>query len=603
VRVRTDVAALTKTFDYSVPPRWDDAVRLGTRVRVALHGRRVGGWVVADHVEPPAGVTPVPLAHLSGWGPPPALLDLAQWAAWRWAGPESFFLRTASPEHAVHALPPAPTPHQAPPVWSPTPLMTLVERETRSEIPSVLLRLAPSVDLLDVVLGVITATRARRVRGTVLVLVPSVGWAERLTGRLVRRGCAATHSWAEARAGWPVVVGNRAGSWAPVPELAAAVVLDAHDEAYREESAPTYSAVEVVAERARRCGALCVLTSPVPPATLRAHRREVALPPRSERDGWPAVEVVDRRGADPRTGLFSEEMVRLALQVLGPEGTARPGEPLVCVYNRTGGARLSACTRCGTVAQCEVCTAAVQVREERFSCPRCGSVRPAVCERCGGLRMKTLRAGVSRLREELSALLRTEVGEVSGPQRAQPDTDPVSPARTARALVGTEAVLHRIRRAAAVVFLDVDLHLLAPRASASDESLAMLARAARLLGPRQGRPPTARMVLQTRVPDHVVVAAVAQGDPARALAEDEGFRRSAGLPPFSALALLSGPLAGEFAQGVRSRGEARDVRVSELAEGRYLVSAGDHPSLCDVLADVERPSGRGLRVEVDPAAV
>ena len=48
--------------------------------------------------------------------------------------------------------------------------------------------------------------------------------------------------------------------------------------------------------------------------------------------------------------------------------------------------------------------------------------------------------------------------------------------------MGTEAVLHRVRRASAVAFLDIDLHLLAPRVSATEETLALLVRASRLVG-------------------------------------------------------------------------------------------------------------------------
>ena len=75
-----------------------------------------------------------------------------------------------------------------------------------------------------------------------------VAGAERLAGRLARRGRWpwrrrwAGDGWAQAAAGWPVVVGARAAAWAPVPALAAAVVLDAHDEAYQEERTPTFNA-------------------------------------------------------------------------------------------------------------------------------------------------------------------------------------------------------------------------------------------------------------------------------------------------------------------------------------------------------------------------
>jgi primosomal protein N' (replication factor Y) (superfamily II helicase) len=351
----------------------------------------------------------------------------------------------------------------------------------------------------------------------------------------------------------------------------------------------------VVTERAHGDGAPCVLTTPVPPVTLGAGLSVSAPAPAVEREGWARLQCVDRRGADPRSGLFSEEFVQLAHAVLDqPAGVPHP--PLVCVYNRTGGARLLACAHCGQVAQCARCTAALRKVGEVFSCPRCGEQRPVVCAACGRLRMKTLRAGVSRQREEVAALLGTEVMEVSGPQDEQSlDGPPV--------LMGTEAVLHRVRRAAAVAFLDIDLHLLAPRFSAPDETLALLVRASRLVGPRSGGPPTSRVLVQTRVPDHAILQAVAQGEPAAVFGEEEALRRQAGLPPFSALAALSGPLAEGYAADVERAGTETGVTVSLLPDGRHLVRAPDHAALCDVLAATPRPAGRGLRVEVDPTAI
>jgi primosomal protein N' (replication factor Y) len=449
-------------------------------------------------------------------------------------------------------------------------------------------------------------------RGSVMVLVPSAGWAERLTARLVRRGCPTAQSWEQARAGWPVVVGSRAGAWAPLPRLAAAVVLDAHDAAYREESAPTYSAVDVVAERARREGVPCVVVSPVPPVALAADTglRTVAPMRLRERAGWPTLELVDRRGADPRSGIFSEEFVRLARSALD-EPAARARGPLVCVYNRTGGARLLACRHCGELACCARCgAAAAQPRgEEVLRCPRCDEVRPVVCAACGRLRMKTLRAGVSRLREELAALLGVEVGEVAGPRLGAGE----SPVPAAPVLIGTEAVLHRVRRAAAVAFLDIDLHLLAPRLSATEETLALFVRAARLVGTRGTGSPWARMQAQTRVPDHPLLQAVARGDPAAVLEEEVAIRRMSALPPFCALAVVSGALAPTYADALRVAldplpgGEAAAgapaVTLAPLGDERFLLRAETHQPLCELLARTPRPPGRGLRVEVDPVTL
>src|SRR3546814_11588768 len=77
VRVLPDVAAIDKTFDYLVPDDLRGQVAVGDVVRIVLHGRRVGGWVVAVGVEPPPGVTLRPLAKRSGLGPGPDLIELA----------------------------------------------------------------------------------------------------------------------------------------------------------------------------------------------------------------------------------------------------------------------------------------------------------------------------------------------------------------------------------------------------------------------------------------------------------------------------------------------------------------------------------------------
>jgi primosomal protein N' (replication factor Y) len=399
-----------------------------------------------------------------------------------------------------------------------------------------------------------------------------------------------------------VVVGSRAGAWAPLPQLAAALVLDAHDAAYREESSPTYSAVDVVLERARRQAAPCLLVSPVPPVSVTAAGTVTSVEPSvpEERAGWPALERVDRRQADPRTGLFSEALVRLAHSVLDEPGVLGERGPFVCVYNRTGRARLLACAHCGELARCARCGAAAGKEREAeiLACPRCGETRPVVCAHCGRLRMKTLRAGVSRLREELAALLGAEVGEVAGPKKgSEPDLP------TAPVLIGTEAVLHRVRRASAVAFLDIDLHLLAPRLSATEDTLALFVRAGRLVGGRASAVPSSRVLVQTRVPDHPVLDAVSLGQPAPVLADEAAVRRVAALPPFVALAVLSGLRAPAYAESLGQGAAGASVSVSALADDRFLLRAPDHETLCDILAGVPRPSGRGLRVEVDPVTV
>lgn len=519
-------------------------------------------------MEPPAGVAPIDISKVSGYGPPPTVLSLATWAAWRWAMPPATLLRTASPERNVWELPSPPRRVRArtaaaPPTAAAAPARPAGPPPAPAGSPSpptsagalTLRRIPPANDLLPVVVDAV-----EHADGPVLVLVPSTGWADRLADRLRRRGVDVASSWAESAGGWPVTVGSRAAAWAPIPRLGAAVVLDVHD--YHDR----YDATDVVATRAEADGAPCLLVSPCPSAVqAAAYGPVVCLPRPQEHAGWARLTVVDRRGADPRTGLLSEELVHLARRV-------EPGR-LVCVLNRTGRARLLACAACGALARCERCGQSVESVDGVLRCRACKTERPLVCSTCGSLRLKTLRSGVSRVREELEALLGRPVGEVSGATEELPD---------AAVLIGTEAVLHRVRRAAGVVFLDFDQHLLAPRFAAAEEALALLARASRVVGGR-GDPDAGTVMVQTRLPDHHVVRAAVAGDPD--LATELDLRRSLDLPPFSALATVRSPEAPAL----------DGVEVSPLDGERWLVRARDHTGLCDAVARLHG----GVRVDPD----
>jgi len=347
-------------------------------VRVELHGRRVGGWIVDVGVAPPAGVALRPLAKRSGLGPTPDLLELADWAAWRWAGRRASLLKTSSPERVVPGLP-AKRPSTAPR----PPIGPVLQAALDSG--QAVVRLPPTADLAAVAAVVAD-------RGNALVLCPNVAMAAGIATRLRRTGLPVAlhpHDWAMGAAG-ATVVGTRAAAWAPVGGLAAIVVLDEHDEAHQQEQAPTWHARDVAIERALRAGVPCLLTSPCPTQEALAWGRLLQPPRVRERAGWPTVEVVDRRDEDPRrAGLLSPALTR----------TLRSDHRVLCILNRTGRAKLLACAACGELARCAHCDAAVDQPDDVLSCPRPGTTRPVVCLVCGGTRFKNARAGVSRVRE------------------------------------------------------------------------------------------------------------------------------------------------------------------------------------------------------------
>ena len=581
MRVLTDVVAVDREFDYEVPAAWHRdgrAARLvvGAMVRVTLHNRRVGGWVTALD---PTGEPPdlLPLAKLVGAGPPPEVLDLAGWAARRWAGRRATFYGTASPPRVVEAA----TQSGGRPV--PQPPSAGADRagswEDAFERPVSVVRIPPAGDRGPLLAAALD-------RGDVLLITPRLADAARLAGWVRRRGVDAAllpDDWAQAAAGG-VVVGTRGAVFGPMPRLAAVVILDEHDEALMAEDSPTWSAREVAVERARRAGVPCVLVSPIP--TLEAQElasgEPLTLPRHVEREGWPSLEIVDQR--DPeigRHGLLTEGLV----------ARLRSSARAVCMLNRKGRARLLACTGCGDLVVCDSCGAAVGESGESggLDCPRCGEHRPRVCAGCGATRLRTLRPGVAKLRGELEVLLGEPVAEVSGAARAAGEPHDAD----ARVVIGTEAALHRSGEADLVAFLDFDQELSATRYRANEQAMALLARAARLAGSRSDG---GRILVQTRQPDHPVLQAAGTADPGMLSNHDRALRQQLGFPPFGALAEIAGAAGGAFMERL---GHPLGLQVSAVGESRWAVRSADRDLLLDALVAVERPPGR-LRLAIDP---
>jgi primosomal protein N' (replication factor Y) len=570
-RVLPDVTAVDRAFDYSIPDSMSAGARVGAIVRVPLHGRRVRGWVVEDDVEPEApaaGLLDV-LAVVSA-GPPAAVVDLSAWIAHRWAGPRVAVLRSASPPNIV-----APVHDEVEP---------RAVASDRGE--ARVFRRPPLVDRRAHVAELCAP------EGSTIVCVADAGRARALAAFLSAEGrdvavlhsfesdAARTDAWRRASQGSCVVVGGRVAALAPVPDLCATIVVDDQDEALQEERSPTWHARDVLRERAARAGVPFDVTAPAPSVeavVAAGGPSSVDAPPADvEAGAWPRVQVVDRRDEPPGSGLLSDALATALHHAAGPA---------VCVLNRRGRFRLLVCASCGHLL--------------RWDRP---NERPLVCPECGGTKLRVLRAGVTRVREELEALVPgARVVDVDAATEDVPNADIV---------VGTEAVLHRSgvrrRRPGLVAYLDLDQELLAPRYRAAAQAHWLLTRGAQLLS---GRPRADSLLLvQTRIPDHVAVRAVVRGEPALVTDAEMEYRRTLAYPPFGALAELAGatePLTAAVDALRALDVQATGVQVFGPTDDRALVHAPDSDALAAALAR-GLPAGRAIgwvRAAVDPPRV
>ena len=567
-RVVPNVTGLDKEFDYLVPDDLIDAAAVGSLVRVELQGRRVGGWIVA--LDPDDALDPEdlkPIAKVTGRGPTAELIELADWAAVRWVARRRHFLHAASPHRAVTRLPAARRTGSVLEPRSPASSRIL-------EGGGGVLRLPPTADPMPAVFSAAAI-------GPALVVVPSVDQARLLAARLRRSGWSvalAPDDWAAAAAGVDIVIGSRIAAWAPCPDLAAAVIVDEHDEALQDEGSPTWHARDVLIERCRRAGVPLLLVSPAPTVTALEWGTLTRPPAERERRGWPIIDVIDRSDTEPwKRSLVTSELIR---QLRDPDRI------VVCISNTTGRARLLACRNCRELTRCERCDAAVVLGDDgRLTCGRCGTERPPVCSVCGAGRFANLRPGVSRLREEIEAAANRPAVLVTGAGAEHPEP--------AGVYVGTEAALHRVERADTVAFLDFDREVLAPRYRAGEQAMGLLVRAARLVGPRERG---GRILVQTFVPRHDVIQAALLADPGRVAAHERERRQLLGLPPFGALAEISGAGSDDFVASV----PPTDGVVLAGGAGEYVARADDWMLLGETLSSGIRPPGSRLRIAVDP---
>ena len=587
-RVVPDVSGIDKEFDYLVPDRLRDKVDIGVRVRVDLHGRRVGGWIVAlgDNMDPAIDSARMrEIASVSGAGVESGVVDLTSWVAEHWHGSRRAVLASASAPTMRDVAQGSLRRHRSARVDHPVADVTRLLIQSGGGCVRV-----PPLD--SALFAVVAAAEI----GPTIVICPTARMASLAGGWLRRQQFSVAvmpEEWSRARAGVDIVIGARSAVFAPCPDLAAIVVIDEHDEALKEERNPTWDALAVAQERGRRAGIPVVSTSPVP--TARTHH-VLGLPGRelSESKGWPRISVVDISHMSPAGSLLSSELL---------DACRDQSSTTICVLNTIGVARVVTCRQCRATQRCPQCRSLLRhagtsddVGSDLLWCATCNEGRGSICVDCGRPSFLLSRLGTAGLASQIERATKVTPVEVTA-------GTPVDQIRGG-VFVGTEAVLNRVSSADAVVFADLDRDLEAPRVTAPREVLALLVRAARIVGSR------GRVIVHTRDPDHPLWKAITATIPDAALAQwcesDLDTRRRLGMPPFSSCARITVD-ASEGADGSVSCGQVAaqpvDISRESVDQGgrsSFVVRAQSRADLMKVIDCWSQTTTTRPRVYVDP---
>jgi len=554
VRIDSPVPHLDRAFDYAIPAELDDRVQVGSRVRVRFSGRLVDGYVVAraEHGEHPGPLRPIDRVM----GVEPVLtadtLALVDAVAERYAGTFSDVVRAAVPPRHARAesvdvtvsswRAHSPTPER----WSAYAHgASLLTRLAADGAARVAWSSAPATswarDVRDLALAVLAQDQ-----GGVIVVVPDADDVARVIAEFgdARESTAVLTAdmgperrYREflriLRGGVRLVVGTRASVFAPVVNLRLIIVWDDGNDVLDEPHAPYWHTTDVAALRSHLSGCHLVVGSVSrTPATQQwcesGWARSIVPNKATLTQRAPRVRALSSSDAARDPAAASARIPHTAWEAAR---TALQSGPVLVQVARRGYLPALACQGCRELARCS-CGGLMRQSgpDSPAMCAWCGTTE-WTCAFCNATRMRAVSIGAERTAEEIgrafpgTPVLSSHAGHVltDVPHRpalviatpgAEPDCDPGY---------------------AAVLLLDARSMLERPSLDASISALHRWMSAARLA--QAGAP-----VVITCENSLAAVQALVRWDPVWLASREIVERASAGLPPSTRMAALTGDL-------------------------------------------------------------
>ena len=394
-----------------------------------------------------------------------------------------------------------------------------------------------------------------------LILLPEISLTAQFLDRFEARfGCqpAMWHSGlgpAERRRTWrevaedriSVLVGARSALFLPWRDLGVIIVDEEHDGGFKQEDGVIYNARDMAVVRGQFVNCPVVLASATPSleSYVNAQQKRYVhhrLPSRHGGAALPDMQLVDMRASPPPRGHWLvPEMVTAVEQAV------ERGEQALLFLNRRGYAPLTLCRACGHRYACEACDAwMVEHRfRQQLQCHHCGNQRPVpqICDACGEAdKLAACGPGVERITEEVIHRFphaRTAIlsSDMAGGTAAMRETIQQIAEGAADIIIGTQIVAkgHHFPKLSFVGVVDADLGLGNGDLRAAERTYQLLSQVAGRAGRAAVR---GHAMLQTHMPDHPVLQALAAGDRDAFFERETMARQIAAMPPFGRLAAL-----------------------------------------------------------------
>lgn len=390
-----------------------------------------------------------------------------------------------------------------------------------------------------------------------LVLLPEIALTDQLLNRFEQRfgsRVVQVHSgmsdatrhrrWWEIHSGRvEVVLATRSGVFQSFKNLGLIVVDEEHDASFKQQEGVRYHARSVAIKRAQLQKIPVVLGSATPSLETcynidRGVYRHLELAQRAGQGVLPEVSIVDLNRSRPEHGL-SPVSTQALREVLAS------GRQSLVFINRRGYAPVLYCADCQWSASCRRCDARMTLHRpgHRLQCHHCGAQRgmPDRCDNCGSGNLVELGEGTQRIEQTLGELFpdariqRFDRDELSTESRLQAAMHAVHRGEV-DILVGTQLLSkgHDFSRVDLVLVINADQGLHSIDFRAPELLVQQLIQVAGRAGRADAR---GRVLIQTWLPRHPALAAVAGHDYRQFVRQELQLREQSGFPPYSHIAL------------------------------------------------------------------
>ena len=419
------------------------------------------------------------------------------------------------------------------------------------------------------------------------------------------------------------VLGTRSAIFSPLTNLGLIVVDEEHDHSYKQEDGIPYNARDLSILRARNNGAAVVLGSATPSmdAYARAqagHADRIVMSSRTGNAKLPDIEIVDMKGVDSPVsdGLF-----------VAMRDTLAKGEQVLLFINRRGFSSALVCPGCGAAIKCVHCDRSLTYHRSKGVglCHYCGysHALPEICPKCGCLEMKRMGMGTEKILHTVSELfpdagvLRMDSDEITTTKKLGEALDSIRN-REVQIVVGTQMISkgHDFPHLTLVGVMQAEQLLFMPDFRAGERTFQQVVQVAGRAGRRAAG---TKVIIQTLIPDHPLMGAIASYDYEGMIASEKEVRKATGFPPFTHMARVvfsspDGELARKAATEAAARLKSRAVRVMgpapapvSLLRGtcrwHVILTAGErgplHASL-DRLEGLQTKGNVRMKIDVDP---